>query len=238
MLSTRGVFFKSSCHFKFPTLSNIIGRYPETRRSAIKLYLIRHGETTWNQQRIIQGSGSDTDLSEKGKAQAESLGRSMKDVSLTRVYSSPLKRAMDTAAAVAGPHNLKVVPEPDLREIHVGEMEGMSLETFGQNFSQFLVDWQTKGDAVDFKGGENLGQFRDRVWTVVRRIVEANPGGSVVVVSHYFVTATVVCTALGMPLTHLVRVRIQPSSRTILEFADGCQPRLLLLSDTCHLKER
>jgi broad specificity phosphatase PhoE len=166
------------------------------------------------------------------------LGAAMKDLPLTALYSSPLRRAMDTATAVAGPHGLKVVPEPDLREIHVGEMEGMSLDTFGQNFSQFLVDWQTKGDAIDFKGGENLGQFRDRVWAAVSRIVEANPGGSVAVVSHYFVTATVVCTALGMPLTHLVRVRIQPSSRTILEFTAGCQPRLLLLSDTCHLKEK
>ena len=162
----------------------------------------------------------------------------MKDVPLTAVYSSPLRRAMDTAVAVAGPHGLAVVPEPDLREIHVGEMEGMSLDTFGQNFSQFLVDWQTKGDAVDFKGGENLGMFRDRVWAVVGRIVEANPGGAAAVISHYFVTATVVCTALGMPLTDLVRVRIQPSSQTILEFEQGCQPRLLLLSDTCHLKER
>ena len=166
------------------------------------------------------------------------LGRVMKDVPLTAVYSSPLRRAMDTAAAVAAPHHLEVVPEPDLREIHVGEMEGMSLETFGQNFSQFLVDWRTKGDAVDFKGGENLGQFRDRVWAAVSRIVEANPGGIAAVVSHYFVTATVVCTALGMPLTQLVRVRIQPSSQTIIEFEAGCRPRLLLLSDICHLKEK
>jgi broad specificity phosphatase PhoE len=162
----------------------------------------------------------------------------MKGVPLTAVYSSPLRRAMDTAAAVAAPHDLEVVPVDDLREIHVGEMEGMSLDTFGQNFSQFLVDWQTKGDAIDFKGGENLGQFRDRVWAVIRRIVEDNPVGNAAVVSHYFVTSTVVCTALGMPLTHLVRVRIQPSSQTILEFTEGRQPRLLLLSDTCHLKEK
>ena len=162
----------------------------------------------------------------------------MRDVPLTAVYSSPLRRALDTAAAVAASHHLEVVAENDLREIHVGEMEGMSLETFGQNFSQFLVDWQTKGDAIDFKGGENLGQFRDRAWAVIKRIVEDNPEGSVAVVSHYFVTSTVVCTALGMPLTHLVRVRIQPSSQTILEFRPGFQPRLLLLSDTCHLKEK
>jgi broad specificity phosphatase PhoE len=57
------------------------------------------------------------------------------------------------------------------------------------------------------------------------------------VVSHFFVTATIVCTALGLPMTHLVRIRIQPSSQTVLEFDGGCEPRLLLLSDICHLKE-
>jgi len=169
--------------------------------------------------------------------QAEKLGLAMKDVLLTAVYSSPLKRAMDTAGALAKYHGLEVIPDADLREIHVGEMEGMSLDIFGQNFSQFLVDWQTKGDDIDFKGGENLGKFRDRVWVAIKKIVQSNPAGSVAVVSHYFVTAATVCTGLGLPLTHLVRVRIQPSSRTILEFTDGCDARLLLLSDTCHLRE-
>lgn len=204
---------------------------------SIKLYLIRHGETVWNQQRIIQGSGSDTDLSETGKAQAEKLGEALASVPLAAIYSSPLKRAMATAEAIARSHNLQITPELGLREIHVGEFEGMSLEKFAQGFSQFMVDWQTKGEAVNFNGGENLGQFKDRVWKTVRKIVRENGPGSVAVVSHYFVTATVVCTALGLPITHLVRIRIQPSSQTVLEFEDGCAPRMLVLSDICHLKE-
>jgi broad specificity phosphatase PhoE len=139
---------------------------------------------------------------------------------------------------IARPHRLEIIPEPGLREIHVGEFEGMSLEKFAQGFSQFMVDWQTKGEAVNFTGGENLGQFKDRVWTAVRKIVDANGQGHVAVVSHYFVTATIVCTALGLPITHLVRIRIQPSSQSVLEFDEGCAPRLLVLSDTCHLKEK
>ena len=83
-----------------------------------------------------------------------------------------------------------------------------------------------------------MGEFRDRVWSVVEKIVKSNPEGTVALVSHYFVTATIVCTALGLPLTNLVRIRIQPSSRTILDFEDGCDPRLLLLSDICHLREK
>ncbi|MHB8085868.1 MAG: histidine phosphatase family protein [Dehalococcoidia bacterium] len=203
----------------------------------MRLYLIRHGETVWNKQRIIQGSGSDTELSETGKMQVGKLALSMKDVPFTAIYSSPMQRAMETAGAITGYHALDVQPEPDLREIHVGELEGMSLENFAKGFSQYLVDWQTKGEDLSFSGGERLGEFRDRVWSVVERIVKSNQGGAVALVSHYFVTATIVCTALGMPLTDLVRIRIQPSGRTILDFEDGCEPRLLLLSDVCHLRE-
>ena len=224
--------------FKFAPFRNIISRsHLKQGETTIKLYLIRHGETTWNQQRIIQGSGSDTELSESGRRQAEKLALALKDVPLTAIYSSPLKRAMDTAAAIARYHNLKITPDPGLKEVHVGEFEGMTLEKFATGFGQFVVDWQTKGESVNFNGGENLGKFKDRVWASVQNIVESNPGGEVVLVSHFFVTATIVCTALGLPITHLVHIRIQPSSKTVLEFEKGCQPRLLLLSDTCHLKE-
>jgi len=176
-------------------------------------------------------------LSETGKAQAEKLGLKLRDVPLTAIYSSPLKRAMDTAGAIARYHNLAIKPDPGLMEVHVGEFEGMTLEKFASGFSQFMVDWQSKGEAVNFSGGENLGEFKERVWKSVQEIVQANRQGDVAVVSHYFVTATIVCTALGLPITHLVRIRIQPSSQTVLEFDKGCEPRLLLLSDTCHLKE-
>lgn len=176
-------------------------------------------------------------MSDTGKAQAEKLGVKLKDVPLTAIYSSPLKRAMDTAGAIARYHNLAITPDPGLMEVHVGEFEGMTLDKFASGFSQFMVDWQSKGEAVSFNGGENLGKFKDRVWASVQKIVQANEQGTVAVVSHFFVTATIVCTALGLPMTHLVRIRIQPSSQTVLEFDEGCEPRLLLLSDICHLKE-
>jgi len=186
---------------------------------------------------IIQGSGSDTDLSQTGRIQAEKLGLAMKDVPLTAIYSSPLRRALDTASAIGKYHNLKIRQEPGLKEIFVGEMEGMQISALNTNFTQFLLDWQYKGEDVDFKGGENLGQFRDRVWESIQKIVGENRDGNVAVVSHYFVTAVIVCQALDLPLTHMTRIRIQPSGKTILEFNRGCPPRLLLLSDICHLRE-
>ena len=207
-------------------------------RRYIKLILIRHGETVWNRQGIIQGSGSDTELSEVGNLQAEKVGLALREMPLSAIYSSPLKRAMDTAGAVARYHDLEIIPDAGLAEIYVGEMEGMPLEKLGQNFSQFLVDWQSRGEAVNFSGGENLGQFKDRVWAAVEKIVAVNPTGTVAIVSHYFVTTAIVCQALGLPISHLVRIRIQPSSITILEFDQGQPPRLLLLSDICHLRER
>ena len=143
---------------------------------------------------------------------------------------------MDTAGAITQYHKLQIIPEAGLKEIHAGEFEGMTLEKFASGFSQFLVDWEARGEAVSFSGGgENLGQFKERVWKAACRIVDSNQTGTVALVSHYFVTATIVCTALGLPINHLVRIRIQPSSLTVLEFEKGFAPRLLVLSDVCHL---
>jgi len=166
------------------------------------------------------------------------LALALRDVPLTAIYASPMKRAVVTAEAIAKYHKLKIKQEHGLRELHVGELEGMSLENFSKGFTQFLVDLQEQGEELTFKGGEKLHDFRERVWRSVEKIVKENPDGCVALVSHYFVTATIVCTALGLPISHLVRIRIQPSSQTVLEFVAGCPARLLLLSDICHLGEK
>ena len=73
----------------------------------------------------------------------ERLGLALKETKIDAIYSSPLKRALDTATAIASHHQLAVQVEPDLREMEVGELEGVSIAETGVNFSQFLL--QIKG---------------------------------------------------------------------------------------------
>jgi len=167
--------------------------------------------------------------------QAESLGLSLKDTKLSAVYSSPLKRALATAEAIARYQGLQVQVEPALKEMEVGDLEGLSLVELGKNFSQFLVEWRDGEGAGKLPGGESLVDLANRVWPAAQRMLHDDKQGDIAVVSHYFVTVAIICKALGLPLSHLQRIRVQPSSKTVLDFS-GNHPVLLSLGDTCHLK--
>jgi len=164
------------------------------------------------------------------------LGLALKKTNIDAIYSSPLKRASDTAQAIASRHRLTVQIEPDLREMEVGELEGISIAELGTSFGQFLLQWRQGQGLEKLPGGESVVDLADRVWATVQLIIKKHERGTVVVVSHFFTVVVTICKALGWPLTTLERVRVQTGSISIIDLEDG-QPRLLSLGDTCHLKE-
>ncbi len=105
----------------------------------MKLILARHGETHWNKGRRVQGGGSDIELNELGLKQAARLAEFLKDADIDAVMSSPLKRALASARAIAGQHKLPLEINDGLREIAVGELEGLSLSDLSSTFSQLLM---------------------------------------------------------------------------------------------------
>ena len=110
----------------------------------MKLYVIRHGETTWNTQARLQGM-SDIPLNDNGVSLARKTGEAMRDIPFTRIYTSPLKRAVQTAELVAGGRQIPVVIEDRIREISFGEWEGLSCsrdnyEIPSDSFEQFFRD--------------------------------------------------------------------------------------------------
>ena len=97
----------------------------------VDFYIFRHGETDINKQKRWQGSGTDVDLNETGRAQAACLFDKLKDKKLEIIYSSPLIRAYHTAQIAAKPLGIEVVKFPDLRECHYGVAEGMTFDVLG-----------------------------------------------------------------------------------------------------------
>lgn len=199
----------------------------------LKLILVRHGETPWNEARRVQGSGSDTELSEKGRLQAQCLARALRGEPVAAVYSSPLRRARQTAEAIAAVSGLRVALEPDLREIAAGDLEGRPLEGLGGALGRFMVPGED-GSIPHLPGGEGLEELQVRAWGAVREIIAAHRSGRVVAVSHYFAILTIICGALGFPLATARRLRVAPGSLNIIGFA-STGPLLLALNDTCHL---
>jgi broad specificity phosphatase PhoE len=201
----------------------------------LKVILVRHGQTGWNQERRIQGGNADTKINTEGERQCSCLAAKLQTEKVVAVYSSPMSRALYTAEAVASCHNLTVVTDNDLREINCGSMEGVPISDIGHRL-QMLVQGGDENELL-FKqcGGESLEELKDRAWGSIQRIAKAYPDGTVVVVSHYFTIAVILCAVLGLPATELGRFRLGETSVSNIMFDEKYGPFLSLFNDRCHL---
>jgi broad specificity phosphatase PhoE len=219
---------------------SLVDRSETTKGSLLKLILVRHGETFWNQGHRIQGGDSDIELNEKGMQQARRLAAFLKNEPVAVVLSSPLRRAVSTAEIIAKRHHLPVDIDQRLRELKVGELEGMSYSNLRTTFSQFLMQWWQDGGAVKLPGGESLVELQERAWNVIENLrAKHNTGAAAskettaLVVSHYFVTLVIILKALDFPLKSFTRFRLDLGGVSILEFRDF-GARLLTFNDTSY----
>jgi alpha-ribazole phosphatase len=200
----------------------------------MKLILVRHGETEWNKQRRIQGSRSDTRLSQKGLEEADRLAAALRREKTDAIYSSPLKRATETAQIIADACKMQVQLFNELREIDAGQLDGL-LER--ELTGTYEAAWRglLGGDATTpLPGGESLQDTQKRTSWAVDRLLEKHVDGTVIVVAHLLVNLVIVCQALGINLSQVARLRQAPASVTVLEMTTQGNS-LLLLNDTCHL---
>ncbi|MFH1605281.1 MAG: histidine phosphatase family protein [Pseudomonadota bacterium] len=199
-----------------------------------KVILIRHGQTSWNLSRRVQGGNNDTVLDEEGERQCRHLAQRLKKEDIKAVYSSPLSRAMGTAQWIADDHNLDVIEEPAFREMDCGALEGAEIGDIGSRL-QKLINGGNE-DELLFKGcgGESCDQLQNRAWNAILEKVEKHRDGTIVVVSHYFLLASILCAAVGIPATQLGRFRIGATSICSVSF-DSYGPFLSLFNDRCHL---
>jgi broad specificity phosphatase PhoE len=165
--------------------------------------------------------------------QAEKLGLALKNKDIEAVYSSPLQRAVHTAEAIARYHNLKVNVDKDLREIDAGDMEGITLDNLIKDFSHYLIKFNEGNGTGKLPNGESLEDLRQRTWRVAQGVVN-NYQGIAVIVSHYFVTLSIICAAMEMPIASIRKMRVRPAGITILDF-NRDKVILKVFNDTCHL---
>jgi broad specificity phosphatase PhoE len=200
----------------------------------VKVILVRHGETDWNKVKRIQGSASDTPLSEIGKRQAEEIALNLKTEKIRAIYSSPLQRALHTAQAIAHYHpHLSVEPNPHLKEINVGALEGVLAAELHSRFDEYLCRHDHSNQLTKLPGGESLCDVQKRAWDTLQGFLDSHSEGTIVTVTHYFVIMSIVCKVLNLPLAEIVHLKLDTGS--ISTFAmDNCVPRLMLFNYSCH----
>ena len=206
----------------------------------MKLILIRHGETHWNKDGLVQGGDSDIELNDTGLKQASKLAAFLENEPIIAILSSPLQRAIATAEVIASHHRLPVEIDQGLRELRVGDLEGSSISKLTTTFSQFLLQrWQDR-ESTKLPNGESLAELQQRAWAVVERLQEGhrtspeqNKDTAVVIVSHYFVTLAIILKALSLPLDYLIRFKVDLGGLSVLEFRDY-GARLVTFNDTSY----
>lgn len=206
----------------------------------MKLILVRHGETFWNEGRRIQGCDSDIELNETGLEQAKRLAVFLKDEPIAVILSSPLRRAVSTAEAIASRHQLPIEIDQRLRELKVGDLEGMSYSSLTTTFSQFLMQWWRDGGAVRLPNGESIVELQERAWNVIEDLLDKQKAGAAenkdttaVIVSHYFVALVIILKALDLPVNCFTRFRLDLGGVSTLEFREF-GTRLLTFNDTSY----
>lgn len=104
----------------------------------MEIYIVRHGETLWNKAKKLQGS-VDIELNDYGRSLAIQTGEALSDTRIDVIYSSPLKRAYETACLIRGSRDIEIITDDRIKELSFGHFEG-------QCFSELLAD-----DSLTFK---------------------------------------------------------------------------------------
>jgi broad specificity phosphatase PhoE len=200
----------------------------------LEITLVRHGETDWNVGEVFRGR-ADVGLNETGLRQAELLGEYLSGSGVRAVYSSPLRRALKTAEAVADCHGLEVNIAPGLIDFDYGEWQGLSRREVKEKYQELYAEWLAYPDRVRMPGGEGLEDVRERGVAVLCEVMESHREGGVVLVSHRVVNKVLICVLLGLDDSHFWNIRMDTCGITTFSRSGG---RLVLTrhNDTSHLK--
>ncbi len=199
----------------------------------ITLYLVRHGETTYNAQGRIQGH-LDSPLSDLGLRQAEAVAARLARESFAAVYASDLSRASVTARAIAGPHQLPVNETQLLRESRLGVVEGLTSAEMEERYPAVLHEWRRSPLLFRPPGAETLEEVVERVGGFLEQALRNHRDGEkILVVGHGGSLRGLVIAALGLPIKAYRMLHFSNASLSMLDA--GERPGLWLLNETSHL---
>ncbi len=195
--------------------------------------LVRHGQANSNVTGYYMG-WSNEDLSETGYTQVRSLSSRLASLPIASVYSSPLQRTCTTATILAKPHGLEVETSDDLIEIQIGDWQGLHIDEVGQRWPELWKQSRIDPSEITMPNGESFQQVTERAIRGFDKIVAANHGKQVIIVSHEIVVKVLIAHALGVSNSIYRRFEINNASLSAIRVIDG-KTRLAMLNDTSHL---
>ena len=198
-------------------------------RRPVTVLLVRHG-TTATTGVVLPGRAPGLHLAESGRAQAEAAAARIGALDDVRaVYASPLERAQETAAPIAGATGRRIRTVEGLNECDFGSWTGRKLAELRR-----LAAWrqvQNLPSGFRFPGGESFAEMQTRICGTLAELTARHRGGAIVAVSHADPIKAAVAQAVGTPLDLFQRIVISPCSVTVIAYSGG-GPVVLTVNST------
>ncbi|MDD5729529.1 MAG: histidine phosphatase family protein [Candidatus Omnitrophica bacterium] len=197
-----------------------------------RIFLIRHGVTSWNRQRRYCGR-IDVGLSREGKEQARKLRGQLEKIIFDRIYCSTKKRAQATCGIIfPGRKFTKVLA---LREINFGALEGLRHDEIMEKYGKVYENWLKDPYKYNIPGAEPISAFKKRINAAVKKIIGLNAGKTVAVVCHGGVIGIFVSSLLKSG--DFWKYVPKATSVTVVEYKKN-KLSLKKFNDVAHLEEK
>ena len=204
------------------------------KRAYRRFFLVRHAEALANTEMRYLGSQDDP-LTERGVHQAHRLGEALAPLPITRVYTSPLVRARDTAARIARGRGLNFITDVRLREGSFGDWEGLSrsevLARSPQN-AKILASWESDPSRSP-PNGDSFEDIQARILAFVEELGDGSREQWTVVVSHVGPIKALLAAAIGAPSNVGRRLFLDPATISVIDW--GAPPVVRLFNSHAHL---
>ncbi|MGI6776967.1 MAG: alpha-ribazole phosphatase [Acetivibrionales bacterium] len=178
-----------------------------------QLIFIRHGETDSSKRGTYCG-WTDIGLNKKGINQAYRIADKLKNEQICQVFSSPLRRTVQTAEIIKDSLSLTVSYVDSLKERNFGEWDDLSYEEIREKYPQELAQWDKDWINYRIKNGESAIEAHLRVTAFIDRLIEKNNNGTFLFVTHLGCIRSLLAHLLGMGIEGTWRFRVQNGSIT------------------------
>jgi len=178
--------------------------------------MIRHGEIPANVKKIYVGL-TEEELTGRGEAQVRLLAGNLKGRGIRILYSSPLRRALQTAAILAHRLELPIVREENLREIALGPLEGLSYEQIIAQMPEVWRMWNETPAEVRLPGMEPLGEVQTRILSVLKKLAQKHKDEIIGVVTHLAVMRCALLASRGKSLNEYRAITIPNATALVFE---------------------
>lgn len=200
------------------------------------IFIARHGETEYNRTNRIQGRGINKSLNKTGKLQAKAIAKELKDKNLNHIFSSSLKRSLETAEIIAKKLKLKIESYAELDEMDFGIIEGQHISEIRDNLDHLHHTWKNGDTSFALEQGESPEGVLKRVLLRTDVLLEKNRGQNMLFVLHGRLIRILLSHWLGYGLSQMHRIEHQNGALYHLQLKEADKMKPVFLNGIQHLE--